>query len=104
MWEPTLPRVYAAHHMQDHADYVSTGLYVEAFDIDRKLAEKIAALPNVRYVSLMQHLCHDQTCLARVPGEGPIDLMAIDYGHLSPKGSSYIGRTIWKDYLETLLQ
>jgi peptidoglycan/LPS O-acetylase OafA/YrhL len=104
MWEPTLPRVYATHHMQDHADYVSTGLYVDAFDIDRQLAARIALLPKVRYISLMEHLCRDGACLARVPAEGVIDLMAIDYGHLSPKGSSYIGRTIWKDFLETLLK
>jgi peptidoglycan/LPS O-acetylase OafA/YrhL len=104
MWDPTLPRVYAKHHMQDHADYVSTGLYLDAFDTDRQLAARIATLPKVRYVSLMQHLCRDHECLGRVPGEGPIDLMAIDYGHLSPKGSSYIGRTIWKDLLGTLIK
>jgi hypothetical protein len=104
MWDPTLPRVYAAHHMQDHADYVSTGLYLDAFDTDKKLAERIAKLPKVKYVSLLDHLCRDRSaCLARVPGEGPIDLMAIDYGHLSPKGSSYIGRTIWKDRLQALI-
>jgi hypothetical protein len=103
MWEPTLPRVYATHDMQDHADYVSTGLYVGAFDIDRQLASRLASLPKVRYVSLLDHLCRDGACLARVPGEGPIDLMSIDYGHLSPKGSSYIGRTIWRDYLHTLM-
>jgi peptidoglycan/LPS O-acetylase OafA/YrhL len=103
MWEPTLPRVYATHHIQDHSDYVSTGLYLDAFDIDRQLAARIAMLPKVRYVSLMQRLCRDGACLARVPGEGPIDLMAIDYGHLSPKGSSYIGRSIWREYLQTLM-
>jgi peptidoglycan/LPS O-acetylase OafA/YrhL len=105
MWQPTLPRVYAAHHMQDHADYVSTGLFLDAFEIDRQVADRIATLPKVKYVSLLDHLCRDHAaCLARVPGEGPIDLMVIDYGHLSPKGSSYIGRTIWKDFLETLLK
>jgi hypothetical protein len=102
MWAPTLPRVYATHHMQDHADYVSTGLYLDAFEIDKKLAALLAPLPHVRVVSLLDHLCRGNACLARVPGEGPIDLMSIDYGHLSPKGSSYLGRTIWKPLLESL--
>ena len=37
-------------------------------------------------------------CLARVPGEGELDLMALDFGHLTPKGSSYLGRALWKPY------
>lgn len=104
MWDPTLPRVYATYHMKDRAQYVSEGLYVEAFDIDKKVAAQVAKLPNVRYVSLLDHLCHDKTCLAVVPGEGPLDLMVVDYGHLSPKGSSYLGRTIWKPVFEGLLK
>lgn len=105
MWDPTLPRVYATNHMEDHAQYVGEGLYVGAFDIDRQLAQKVSALPKVRYVSLMTALCRDdKACLAVVPGGDAIDLMAVDYGHLSPKGSSYIGRLIWKPLLPKLIQ
>lgn len=103
MWDPTLPRVYASNHMRDHAAYVSEGLYVGAFEVDRQLAARIGALPRVRYVSLLGQLCRDQACLAVVPGEGPLELMVVDYGHLSPKGSSYLGRTIWKPLLHSVL-
>jgi hypothetical protein len=34
-----------------------------------------------------------------VPDEGELDLMALDFGHLTPKGSSYLGRSLWKPYL-----
>ncbi len=105
MWDPTLPRVYASNHMIDHAAYVSEGLYLGGFDIDRQLAARVRTLPHVRYVSLLEQLCRDhKTCLAVVPEAGPLDLMVIDYGHLSPKGSSYLGRVLWGPLLRTLLQ
>lgn len=103
MWDPTLPRVYASRHMQDHAQYVADGLNTDGFDVDRQLAERIGLLPRVRYVSLLKHLCKNGACLAVVPGGDPLDLLAIDYGHLSPKGSSYIGATLFKPLLPVLL-
>ena len=105
MWDPTLPRVYAANHMKDRSAYVAEGLFLGAFDVDRQLAARISTLPHVRYVSLLEHLCrNDKACLAVVPGEAPLDLMVVDYGHLSPKGSAYLGRVIWRELLSTLLQ
>ena len=33
-------------------------------------------------------------------GEGDLDLMVLDSGHLTPKGSSYVGRSVFKPYLD----
>ena len=104
IWQPTLPRVYAEHHMEDHAEYVSTGLNIGILESDRTVAKRVAGLANVTYVSLIDQLCRDGACLARVPGEGDLDLMAVDFGHLSPKGSSYLGRVIWKPYLDRVMR
>ena len=104
LWEPTLPRVYAEHHMSDHAEYVRAGLIQDIFDNDRTVAKQVAGLANVTYVSLLDQLCPDHACLARVPGEDALELMAVDAGHLSPKGSSYVGRVIWKPYLDRVLR
>jgi len=104
LWQPTLPRVYGEHHMEDHAEYVGTGLNAAIFDDDRTVAKRVAGLANVTYVSLLDQLCHDGACLARVPGEGDLDLMVVDYGHLSPKGSSYLGRALWKPYLDRVMR
>jgi peptidoglycan/LPS O-acetylase OafA/YrhL len=114
-WQPTLPRVYAEHHLADHAEYVATGLETNLFAIDRELRLRLDGSPNVTYLSLLDRLCRDvsrqgaevaktgHACLARVPGEDELDLMAVDSGHLSPKGSSYVGRTIWKPYFDRAL-
>jgi hypothetical protein len=93
-WEPSLPRAYAEHHLEDHAEYITTGL-TDRFRADRELRARVKDLPHVTYLSLLDQLCHDGACLARVPGEDPLDLMAVDFGHLSPKGSAYLGRVMW---------
>jgi peptidoglycan/LPS O-acetylase OafA/YrhL len=103
-WYPSLPRVYAEHHMEDLAEYVGAGLNADIFESDRTVAKQVAGLANVTYVSLIDQLCRDGACLARVPGEGDLDLMAVDAGHLSPKGSSYVGRLIWKPYLDRVMR
>lgn len=104
LWQPSLPRVYAGHHMQDHADYVGTGIDLQSFDNDRTVAARVNSLAHVTYLSLLDQLCKQRACLARVPGENPLDLMALDFGHLTPKGSSYLGRLIWQPILRPLLQ
>ena len=102
--------------MQDHAEYVATGIDAGIFESDRLVSAQVAGLPNVTFVSLLDRLCHDSSrgsaegakadraCLARVPGEGDLDLMSLDFGHLTPKGSSYLGRAMWKPYLERILR
>jgi hypothetical protein len=105
-WRPGLPRIYAANHMQDHADYVSIGLETELFGVDQRMAALVSGLANVTYLSLLEHLCDQEGrgCLARVPDEGELDLMALDFGHLTPKGSSYLGRAVWRGALAQLLR
>ena len=45
LWRPGLPRVYAEHHLQDHADYVGTGLDTSA---SRTIAPWLPAWPASR--------------------------------------------------------
>jgi peptidoglycan/LPS O-acetylase OafA/YrhL len=104
IWRPGLPRIYAEHHLADHADYVSTGIDRSAFSVDRALAGRLLGRPNVTYLSVLDQLCRDGACLARVPGEGEVDLMALDFGHLTPKGSSYLGRALWKPFFDRILR
>jgi hypothetical protein len=87
---------------------------MNAFETDRALSARLSGLANVTFVSLLDQLCVSlsrrsvadakaDACLARVPGEDALDLMALDSGHLTPKGSSYLGRIIWKPYLEQVM-
>ena len=114
-WRPGLPRIYAEHHMQDHADYVGIGLDRDVFNIDRAVGVLLSGLPHVTFVSLLDQLCPPSrvqrfgetdrpACLARVPGEGALDLMALDFGHLTPKGSVHLGRVVWQPYLDRVMK
>jgi hypothetical protein len=92
--------------MQDRAEYVASGLDTNVFEIDREVRFRLDGRPDVTYLSLLDQLCRgeDRGCLARVPGEGDLDLMSLDHGHLTPKGSSYLGRLVWKAYLERIIR
>jgi hypothetical protein len=100
LWRPGLPRIFAEHHLEERPEYVRTGLDQDVFAHDRELAAMLAELPNVTYVSLIDRLCRNGACLARVPGEIDLELLALDFGHLTPKGSSYVGRLVMKPLLE----
>jgi hypothetical protein len=102
IWRPSLPRVFGEHHLRDRAEYVQTGLDQGSFAVDRLLAARLSQVPDVTYISLLTALCRDGGCLARVPGEGELDLMVLDSGHLTPLGSSHVGRVVFKPYLNTL--
>jgi peptidoglycan/LPS O-acetylase OafA/YrhL len=103
-WPQGLPSIYADRHMTDHADYLADGLEPALFDVDRRLAARLAGRGDATYLSVLEQLCRDGACLARVPGADPLDLMALDFGHLTPKGSSYLGRVLWKPYLERAIK
>lgn len=103
VWRPSLPRVFAQYHLDDGAEFVGTGLDRERFAHDLLLASMLANLPHVTYVSLLQPLCGADGCAARIPNEGPPELIALDHGHLTPAGSLYVGETVWKPVFERLL-
>lgn len=100
IWRPGLPAIVGQHHLRDGTHYVHIGLDQEAFAADQLLASALSTVPNISYVSLLQQLCRDGGCLGRVPGEGDLELMVMDYGHLTPKGSVYVGRHVFKPYLD----
>lgn len=115
VWRPGLPRIYAEHHMQDQADYVGIGLDMGVFDSDRAVGVSLSGRLHVTFLSLLDQLCPPSrfqrsgetsrpACLARVPGEGTLDLMALDFGHLTPKGSVYLGRVLWQPYLDRVMK
>ena len=104
-WRPSLPAVYANRFLSAPQPYLAAGLDRADWAVDRALATRLAGLPGVTYVSLIDHLCDDaRGCLAQVPGEDQRELMTFDDGHLTPLGSSYVGRAILKTALAAGMQ
>lgn len=93
-WYPSLPAVIARSHWADRPTRIATGLFAGSMMTDAALGKKFGQSKELRFVSLIGSLCDRSGCLAQVPGGGPDEIMAIDYAHLSPAGSRYVGRTI----------
>ena len=95
-WRPSLPRVITKKsHWNSTEKYITDdGLDLSILLTDQIMNEE--AIPNnMIYISLIQGLCIDdnsmKSCTVRV-SDG--DLLQVDYGHLTPKGSLYVARNI----------
>lgn len=100
-WRPSLPAVYANRFLAAPQPYVAAGLDREDWAVDKILAERIATIRDVTYLSLIDRLCDEaRGCLAQVPGQNSRELMTFDDGHLTPLGSSYVGEAILKGFLQ----
>lgn len=93
-WIPSLPDIVASNLWGKSDTHTAIGLDQDLIAADRVLAGRYALSSSLRYVSLETSLCDARGCLVRVPGLPYDQLMAVDYGHLSPDASRYVGRTI----------
>ena len=59
---------------------------------------------GVNYVSLVATLCDDEGCLRRVGGDLPEDLIAVDSGHFSKRGSLKVVREILAPEIDKALR
>jgi hypothetical protein len=59
---------------------------------------------GVNYVSLVGALCNDEGCLRRVGDDLPEDLIAVDYGHFSKRGSLKVVREILAPEIDKALR
>ena len=99
IWRPTLPFIFAHNYLASPQVYVAHGLDPSVFEADRQLTAALANIAGLTYVSLVSHMCKQDGCLATVPGGAATDLMAFDFGHLTPQGSRHVGREVLKPYL-----
>ncbi|CDS52602.1 hypothetical protein [Polaromonas sp. CG9_12] len=96
-WRPSLP-VIVARDLKVRRDYIGEGLDHKILEIDKKLHAMYAAT-KVRFVSVIDKLCRASECLAKVPSYDGFDLIALDYGHLTPAGSDFVVKTTLQNFL-----
>ncbi|MDD5304116.1 MAG: acyltransferase family protein [Elusimicrobia bacterium] len=101
-WLPSLPEVIVKNYWGTGSSRAKIGLDPQVFDTDAALARKYGESSKLTYVSLASRLCNADGCLATVPGVEGLNLMAVDYGHLSPKGSAYVVTKIIRPALESM--
>ena len=96
-WRPSLP-VIVARDLKARHDYIGEGLDPKILETDEKL-HAIYAGSKVRFVSVIDKLCQRNECRAKVPSYDGFDLIALDYGHLTPAGSDFVAKTALQEFL-----
>lgn len=104
LWRPTLPALVARERLADGQSPRSSnhGLMTESVAIDEALRRRTWPA-GVTYVSLVEGLCNALGCLRRVGDDLPKDLIALDYGHLSQRGSIFVAREVLGPVIQAAL-
>jgi hypothetical protein len=88
-WNPELPVLIARKHWLDQSEFVDDGIHSATIRENAAMARKAQLSKNYEFVSMTDLLCpNGSACRAFLPGSR--DLIALDYGHLSPLGSVFV--------------
>jgi hypothetical protein len=98
-WLPSLPQVVAAHYFDNEIEHIEYGLNAKIFKTDSVIRERYENDHDLVYVSLIKQLCDDSGCQATVAGKWPYNLIAMDYGHLTPMGSVFVAQNVLAAHL-----
>ncbi len=103
-WTPSLPQLAANELLSDGASpsFSTGGLDTKNLAVDASLRQQDFGA-GATYVSLVEKLCEVKGCRRRLGDDLPDDLMSIDYGHFSRRGSEYVVREILGPAIEKAL-
>ncbi|MFC3121271.1 acyltransferase family protein [Agaribacter flavus] len=88
-WQPSLPRTIALRYMDpNETRFYDFNFEHELLRVDNYLSERYANNADILYISLINELCNDDGCLAKLDGDNTP--LVWDYGHLSYSGSKYV--------------
>ena len=92
-WQPSLPRTIGLRHFnQDEKVFSDNAFDKKLFNIDSVMKSRFSGVPGVTYVSILDELCHEEVCLAKVDNNNTP--LVWDYGHLSLPGSNFVVRNV----------
>ncbi|MDD0973983.1 acyltransferase family protein [Pseudomonas fontis] len=99
-WRPSLPLVMTKRHWKSNGDHiVDQGLDQRMLTSDGLLGQTLSK-QYITYISVIERLCEGPACLAKV--DNGKSLLVVDYGHLTPAASKYVGSTIILPVLKQL--
>lgn len=92
-WQPSLPRTIALRHFSTHEKMFNDNSFDSSlFNSDGKMKATFGDHPKSHYISLLDHLCNNSECLAKVDDDNMP--LVWDYGHLSLSGSDFVVKEI----------
>lgn len=72
----------------------SLALKEDIFETDKALKEKYSGNSNLTYISLTDFFCNSAGCLLYIGNDKRNDIVTLDYGHLLPKTSEFLGKNL----------
>lgn len=93
-WVADLPKIVVRHMWPQTPRYSHIGLDRKLRMHDTQLKATFASRPILRYVSLMDYLCHAKGCLVYSGNDRKKGLTSWDKGHLTPETSYLIARDV----------
>ena len=102
-WRPSLPRVTVKdeHFSSKESKINDVGLDLNIIEHDAKAKQIIFNLNDrrVKYISLIDQMCDLRSSKYYCETKVGDDLLQVDYGHLSKKGSIYVVNNYIKPYI-----
>ena len=95
-YKPSLPSVYVRKAWELNTEYIKTGLDTKILDTNNLMSDKYKKSNLLHYISPINDFCNNEGCKVVLNKENR-DLMLVDYGHLSPKGSLIIGDFLFNE-------
>ncbi len=104
-WAPVLPILVGRDLLETGVapEFSRVGVRTDSLETDRTLAAKDWG-PGVAYVSQADALCGPDGCRRLVGPNLPDDLLAVDYGHYSRRGSIYAVENILSPAIDAALE
>ena len=103
-WQPDLWKVVLRDYWPQVPARIATHRDNAIVATDAALRQRYgSAAPPLTFASLIGQLCNAEGCVAYTEAGPEQGLLCFDYGHLTPAGSRYIGRTVLAPLLKTLL-
>lgn len=102
-WKESLLRQVIKYHSETKAlppTVTSYGLRDEPFEWDKYLQSRLTK-SSITYISAINALCGESGCIIR-NGNGPQNLNAVDWGHLSAAGSTLLAEKVSERLLKDL--
>jgi hypothetical protein len=98
-WLPSLPQVVATNYWNNNTQMIDFGISHSVMSTDRILGDRYGNDRDLTFISVIAQLCKGNECRARLPGKEPYNLIALDYGHLTPEGSVFVAQHILAEHL-----
>lgn len=93
-YKPSLPAIYVRKGWDSNDNRIKSGLDNSIINTNNEMLNKYNKSKVLHYISPINYLCNDIGCKV-ILNMKERELMLVDYGHLSPNGSLYLGNYIF---------